>query len=768
MSRKNQNRRPSRPTTCETCGARNSFIETMPPISRYTAPSLYCTKCRANAAASIAAAQKARTAASEAFAEQMKENALQTADTRLERKLTTSDGPVRQHRPSAQDLWQDLRPDLRQGPSEDVPQPPHLRRAATPAPPPCTVCKMLPSSCTTVVDNNHHHHTLNLCQVCTLILTTRTQDIYNKDGNYSRTTLALCPSCNIQHVPAHRDLSPKRVCYNCIEDMLAAIGRIIPRTKEENRTDRAVYLLNPDTACQRCSNDPAAAGTSPSTCLLCRIEHDLLPEQDFPWENRSTTSNRDCASCPSKTGTAQAVAKHRPAENSRVCSTCVRISLHHPLRDRKSGLPLTILHCLGCWNPILRSEYNPTTPLCHPCIQKEITAWETLGVLYNYLHEVLDTPAGEEPAPPPENITRWLRPDSLTPRQDARSDRRITPELSMEICREYIYQVRELPELAIRFRTSPEAVLNVLNGRTYGKHTAGHRPLTIRPQPKRINTKPKTQTKNPSPQNHHEDSQEAGAPKPEPRYITVTRLKGQFGWTESLITKHLGQHDQQAPNPHYRSAPPMRLFNIDRVNNTQARNAGLQQKLQTNLDNRRDRQQVSYTNIIKRRQQLLRETAALRPVFIQTVHETAEELMETATKERKSFLKSVLRYEDYDQPFNNGGPAAQSRAVAMVRHEYTNYEELLATMPESRNAVTNTLIYLTVKTSVNELIATHIPDLAEACQVQIQEARNQAIESLELSQTPDYTSQQENPAALLSWLDPAATAAALQQTGQPV
>ena len=46
--------------------------------------------------------------------------------------------------------------------------------------------------------------------------------------------------------------------------------------------------------------------------------------------------------------------------------------------------------------------------------------------------------------------------------------------------------------------------------------------------------------------------------------ITPTGLKAR-GWTESMIKQYLGEPDELKPNPYYKSAAPMRLYNLKRV-----------------------------------------------------------------------------------------------------------------------------------------------------------------------------------------------------------
>ena len=46
--------------------------------------------------------------------------------------------------------------------------------------------------------------------------------------------------------------------------------------------------------------------------------------------------------------------------------------------------------------------------------------------------------------------------------------------------------------------------------------------------------------------------------------LTATQLKAR-GWTDALIRDLLGAPDQTRINPHYRSGPPMRLYEVRRI-----------------------------------------------------------------------------------------------------------------------------------------------------------------------------------------------------------
>ena len=47
--------------------------------------------------------------------------------------------------------------------------------------------------------------------------------------------------------------------------------------------------------------------------------------------------------------------------------------------------------------------------------------------------------------------------------------------------------------------------------------------------------------------------------------ISASGLKWERFWTDSLIKKFLGEPDKLGINPHYRTGPKVRLYNLKRV-----------------------------------------------------------------------------------------------------------------------------------------------------------------------------------------------------------
>lgn len=51
----------------------------------------------------------------------------------------------------------------------------------------------------------------------------------------------------------------------------------------------------------------------------------------------------------------------------------------------------------------------------------------------------------------------------------------------------------------------------------------------------------------------------------EPQFISKAGLIGKRNWTEKLVKMFMPHPDKEAKNPHYKSAAPMKLYSLDRV-----------------------------------------------------------------------------------------------------------------------------------------------------------------------------------------------------------
>ena len=468
-----------------------------------------------------------------------------------------------------------------------------------------------------------------------------------------------------------------------------ALSKRAPKRERRNRPAGIAPQPKPQLihTCRRCNPGVELPKTTydntPARCPECRQQY-----QDKAADVPVTAGNKvRCASCNSRPAPYIAQVGQR---DCRICSACELIAREFAIYHRTDRTPLKIPKCRGCAQPMTRWTYNGS---CADCENLERTQRADHQAIVTYLHRVMEARADNLPEPEvPPAAQRIGRADLTDARPDAPKGR-LSPALSVEICREYIKEERFIPELSLRFNTSIPAIKDVLRGKTWRLHTEGHRPTSLRDEPSPERTTPIQE-------------------KPKPAYITVSRLKSEYGWTDSLIAKHLGEHDREAPNPHYRSAAPMRLYLVDRVQETTSGKPELREDLQKTLDKRQRKQETREQDIIRRRDELLKQVAKLQPRMRTLPTREYQDLMQMAAIERQDFLLQNAEYHDYDSA------PSEHITVNMIRHEYTNYELLLENLPRSRNVDTNTILYQDVKRRTLEMIAREIPQLQRACETQ--------------------------------------------------
>ena len=127
-----------------------------------------------------------------------------------------------------------------------------------------------------------------------------------------------------------------------------------------------------------------------------------------------------------------------------------------------------------------------------------------------------------------------------------------------------------------------------------------------------------------------------------PEYITPTGLSGKRGWTDTIISKLLGDPDRTAPNPHYRSAHEMRLYLLERV-----------------MDAENSDEFVKYVSDLKRK-------------------ESAKKAVRTKINRIIQWAKTVKI--EYDFPNSNRLYGSEREKVNYLRHECTEYAYTLADM----------------------------------------------------------------------------------------
>ena len=474
-------------------------------------------------------------------------------DTRTERWLETRDDIVRQNRATPQQPWMDTSgDDLVPAISQKT------KRVRN-----CLICKLSPREVAIRLrDETGQYDMMSICTICAKLASNGTYPVNvnvgdNPDTLLAPFTLTQCPGCTAQVIQS----DPIVPCHSCVDDAISAAEKLVGDAAFAELAD--LLEVNPTGSCRRC--DPQSC-EEPYNCPSCRSDYRAMPDSRFPvFSNRGNAGT--CCVCRAVNAAIVAIEDgERNHHGNLICTTCARIACHHPLKHRRTGKTVKLALCEGCG--VHRNSLNDG--LCEDCGHRMSALQNSLTELCDYLWLFLETPKDETTPEPPASVAKWLRPDSTTRRNDAPANGRLNQHLSREICREYTTQLREIPELAIRFSVPATTVRNVLRGKTWAKQTADVRPEVMRSEPYRK----RQQTERPP-------------------TITVSRLKGELGWTDELIRQHLGDEDVRLRNPHYSTSAPMRLYRLDRVETVTEATPSLQKKLMANLGRRKASQIAS-------------------------------------------------------------------------------------------------------------------------------------------------------------------------------
>jgi len=143
-----------------------------------------------------------------------------------------------------------------------------------------------------------------------------------------------------------------------------------------------------------------------------------------------------------------------------------------------------------------------------------------------------------------------------------------------------------------------------------------------------------------------------------PEYLSQSRIKSEFGLTDTQI-RSLGEPDTTRPNPHYRSGPPMKLYLRNRVEQWIAEH-------QSEITESQPRKQAAQRAVHTKRESAKVEIAKL----VQRLELEPIASRASVRKEAAEFF-----YEQYEE-FN--GEVTEKGLCSFIRHNYTNYEEILS------------------------------------------------------------------------------------------
>ncbi|PSR20024.1 MAG: hypothetical protein C7B45_16965 [Sulfobacillus acidophilus] len=195
-----------------------------------------------------------------------------------------------------------------------------------------------------------------------------------------------------------------------------------------------------------------------------------------------------------------------------------------------------------------------------------------------------------------------------------------------------------------------------------------------------------------------------------PILMTRARLKSERFWTDALIRRYLGTPDHLAPNPHYRSGPPMTLYNLDRVIACEQQ-PEVAQALQRVAERRPQRQRAAQDAAERQRR------AVLDWVRAQTIHIPVlphKVLIRQACDHYNALWMDRGRDDKWATPSDD--PAFLARiAVNYLRHACSPYEDRLDDLFGQIGATEGRLL---LEHRVLTAIAQQYPALAAECQRQ--------------------------------------------------
>lgn len=200
---------------------------------------------------------------------------------------------------------------------------------------------------------------------------------------------------------------------------------------------------------------------------------------------------------------------------------------------------------------------------------------------------------------------------------------------------------------------------------------------------------------------------------PKPEFCSKSTLKLR-GWTEMAIERFLGTHDKEAPNPYYKSAPPMKLYLLSRAESIESSPEYLCFKTKS-----KSRQESSQKALKTKRHNLLRKVAKME-IFIQ--RKNIEDTIHDAVKSYNDF-KSNMACErgdfDYQPASTNSDKEFLTRiTVNFLRHRCSQYEKILDRIA---GKVGKNEAYALLNERIFKQIAQMYPELTEECDRQLSE-----------------------------------------------
>jgi nucleosome binding factor SPN SPT16 subunit len=186
-------------------------------------------------------------------------------------------------------------------------------------------------------------------------------------------------------------------------------------------------------------------------------------------------------------------------------------------------------------------------------------------------------------------------------------------------------------------------------------------------------------------------------------YVTVSELRKR-GWTDALISRFLGEPDDRRQNPHYRSGPPMKLYNTHRVVQAEAT-----AEYRAAQDARKGRREAAQKALATKKRRIAENVASVK---IEVPQIAKDELIRSACQSYNSGGRGDSWARESSDP-----KFLERICVNYLRHRLTKYETHLQ---EIAGKVGVRDAYLEVKGKVLAAIAEQYDWLGDECLLQEQ------------------------------------------------
>jgi hypothetical protein len=201
--------------------------------------------------------------------------------------------------------------------------------------------------------------------------------------------------------------------------------------------------------------------------------------------------------------------------------------------------------------------------------------------------------------------------------------------------------------------------------------------------------------------------------KPAPTHCSKSGLK-QRGWTDRAIERFLKHPDKEAPNPHYKSASPMKLYLLTRVDDIERSGEfqAFQNKNKTKIESSRKAVQT-------KRERLLAEVQGWNIKIEKREH---QELVKNAIRSYNTFKENIAwerGRDDYDyEPasLNSDWGFLERITVNFLRHNLSDYDNRLETL---FGKVGKAEAYNILNRKIYDKIAQVYPQLSDECERQM-------------------------------------------------